>query len=75
MDGLSQRARAHKYGAFLVTPVNLPLRVRHYADHVLMLALYNSIYAKARGGLCRMLTHAWPNGSPGATLVCCCFRK
>ena len=63
MDGLSQRARVHKYGAFLVTPVNLPLRVRHYADHVLMLALYNSIYAKARGGLCRMLTGIGADGT------------
>ena len=42
IDGLSQKARAHKYGAFTACMVNLPLRIRHYADHVLLLALYNS---------------------------------
>ena len=41
IDGLSQKARAHKYGVLLVSLVNLPLRIRHYADHVLLLALYN----------------------------------
>jgi hypothetical protein len=41
IDGLSQKARAHKYGVVLVAPVNLPLRLRHYADHVLLLMLYN----------------------------------
>jgi hypothetical protein len=47
IDGLSQKARAHKYGAFLIALVNLPLRIRHYADHVLMLALYNSRRVRA----------------------------
>ena len=45
IDGLSQKARAHKYGVVLVSLVNLPLRIRHYADHVLLLALYNSRHA------------------------------
>ena len=46
IDGLSQKARHHKYGALLAALVNLPHRMRHYADHILMLALYNSRYAK-----------------------------
>ena len=46
IDGLSQKARAHKYGALLAALVNLPHRMRHYTDHILMLALYNSRYAK-----------------------------
>ena len=45
LDGLSQKARAHKYGAFIVSLVNLPLRIRHYADHILLLALYNCRHA------------------------------
>ena len=45
IDGLSQKARAHKYGAVLVSLVNLPLRIRHYADHILLLALYNCRHA------------------------------
>ena len=42
IDGLSQKARHHKYGALLAALVNLPHRMRHYADHILLLALYNS---------------------------------
>ena len=42
IDGLSQKARVHKYGVCLATLVNLSLRVRHYVDHVLLLAIYNS---------------------------------
>ena len=41
IDGLSQKARVHKYGVVLVSLVNLPLRLRHYADFILMLVLYN----------------------------------
>ena len=36
IDGLSQKARVHKYGVVLVSNVNLPLRLRHYADFILM---------------------------------------
>ena len=46
IDGLSQKARAHKYGALLASLVNLPHRMRHYTDHILMIAMYNSRYAK-----------------------------
>jgi hypothetical protein len=62
-EGLSPRARHHKYGAFLATLVNVPLRVRHYVDHVLVLALYNSRYAKENGGLVRMLTGRGTGGT------------
>ena len=63
IDGLSQKARVHKYGAFTACMVNLPLRIRHYADHILLLALYNSRYAKANGGLSRMLTGIGADGT------------
>ena len=42
VDGLSQVARRHKYDVFLATLVNLPLHMRHYVDHVLLLAICNS---------------------------------
>ena len=63
IDGLSQKARVHKYGVMLCGLVNLPLRMRHYADHMLMLALYNSRYAKANGGLSRILTGVGADGT------------
>ena len=63
VDGLGVNAREHKYGAFLVALVNLPLRMRHYADHILLLCLYREQFAKGIGGLCRMMTGV---GSDGA---------
>ena len=72
LDGLSQKARKHKYGAVTCAIVNLPLRMRHYADHVLLLALYNSQYAKANGGLVRILTGVGFDGkvhNDGCTLA------
>ena len=63
IDGLSQKARKHKYGALLATPVNLPHRIRHYHDHMLLLALYNSRYSKKNGGLVRMLTGIGVDGT------------
>lgn len=72
IDGLSQKARKHKYGAFLATLVNLPLRIRHYVDHVLLLALYNSRYMKKHGGLVRILTGTGSDGvahGDGVTLA------
>ena len=48
IDGLSQNARNHKYGALLACLVNLPHQMRHYADNVLLLALYNSRCMPAR---------------------------
>ena len=73
IDGLSQKARVHKYGAVLACPVNLPLHMRHYADHILLLALYNCRYAKANGGgLSRILTGVGADGkkySDGVTFA------
>ena len=42
IDGLSQKAREHKYGAVLACLVNLPHQMRHYVDNFLLLGLYNS---------------------------------
>ena len=62
VDGLGVNAREHKYGAFLSTLVNLPHRIRHHVDHVLLVALYREVFAKVRGGLCRMLTGTGSDG-------------
>jgi hypothetical protein len=62
IDGLSQKARFHKYGAVLAGLLNLPPRMRHYADHLLLLALYNSRYSKQNGGLSRLLTGIGSDG-------------
>jgi len=63
VDGLGVNAREHKYGAFLVALVNMPLRMRHYVDHILMLCLYREQFAKGMGGLCRMLTGTGSDGT------------
>ena len=63
IDGLSQKARFHKYGTVLAALLNLPPRLRHYADHILLLLLYNSRYSKANGGLSRLLTGIGSDGT------------
>jgi hypothetical protein len=56
VDGLGLASRHHKYGAFLVTLVNLPLLARQSVDNVLLLALWRTKFAKEHGGVNRMLT-------------------
>jgi hypothetical protein len=64
VDGLGVCAKQHKYGVVLGSLVNLPLRVRHYVDNVLLIALYRAVYAKENGGLSRMLTGIGCDGVP-----------
>ena len=73
VDGLSQKARTRKYGAVLAALLNLPLSMRHYADHLLLLALYHSRYCKANGGLARLLTGIGADGTlyPDANNLAC----
>ena len=56
VDGLGLASRHHKYGAFLVTLVNLPLLARQSVDNVLLVALWRCKFAKEHGGVNRMLT-------------------
>ena len=62
LDATSQRARKHKYGVVTAVSANLPLRIRYYHDFILLLAVYNSRYAKKNGGLSRMLTGIGSDG-------------
>mmetsp|Transcript_31047 Transcript_31047/g.81215 ORF Transcript_31047/g.81215 Transcript_31047/m.81215 type:complete len:556 (-) Transcript_31047:839-2506(-) len=62
IDGLSQKARKHKYGVVLASFVNLPLQTRFYEDFILLLALYNERYSNEHGGLSRMLTGVGRDG-------------
>ena len=63
LDGLSQRARKHKYTVLLGALINLPLRMRHYHDFVLLLLLYNNRYLKKHGDLVRALTGTGKDGT------------
>ena len=63
LDGLSQRARKHKYTALLASLLNLPTRMRHYHDFLLLLLLYNNRYMKEHGGLVRALTGTGVDGA------------
>ena len=63
LDGLSQRARKHKYTVLLAALVNLPVRMRHYHDFLLLLLLYNNRYLKKHGGLVRALTGVGEDGT------------
>ena len=71
-DGLGVTATDHHYDVILAALVNLELRVRHYVDHVLMLALWAVQFAKDNGGMSRMLTGVGVDGVPhhdGVTLA------
>ena len=63
LDGLSQRARKHKYTVLLGALVNLPILMRHYHDFVLMLLLYNNRFMKKHGDLVRALTGTGVDGT------------
>ena len=63
LDGLSQRARKHKYTVLLASLLNLPTRMRHYHDFLLLLLLYNNRYLKQHGGLVRALTGTGEDGT------------
>jgi hypothetical protein len=63
LDGLSQRARKHKYTVLLASLLNLPARMRHYHDFLLLLLLYNNRYLKEHGGLVRALTGTGQDGT------------
>ena len=63
VDGLGNNARKNKYGVVLFALLNLPLYMRHFADYILMCALYQSQFAKANGGLVRLLTGVEQDGT------------
>lgn len=56
VDGLGPKAKNNKYGVLLACLLNLPLRMRHYVDFILMLALWRAKYAKNNGGINRIVT-------------------
>ena len=62
-DGLGVNAKKNKYGAVLGALVNLPLHLRHNPDFILLLALYQAMYAAANGGLARLLTGVSSDGT------------
>ena len=56
VDGLGTVAAHRKYGVVLGSLLNLPLSIRHHFDYILLICIYQAMYAKAHGGLVRMLT-------------------
>ena len=72
VDGLGVNARLNKYEAVLCALINLPLELRHYTDYLLLLAIYQSVFAKENGGLARLLTGTSSDGTvhnDGVTLA------
>ena len=72
VDGLGVKAREHKYDVGLAALINLPHRVRHYVDHILLLYLFQSKWAKDNGGRSRVVAGVGDDGkryNDGLTLA------
>ena len=55
VDGMGKKAAENKWEVVLASLVNLPLWMRHYFDHLLLLALVQSKWAVKNGGVARIL--------------------
>ena len=67
VDGLATKAGDHKYNILLMALLNLPLYMRHYFDHLLLIAIFQSKYAAKNGGTAAMLCGT--EGDPSDTLT------
>jgi hypothetical protein len=57
------RRKLHKYGILLGRIVNLPLQFRNKRAFLVLLGLYQAKFAKAHGGVCRMISGVGPDGT------------
>lgn len=56
------RRKLHKYGVIVCRIVNLPPQLRNRPNSLLVIGLYNTKFAKANGGVCRMIGGVGPDG-------------
>ena len=54
-DGMATKAKENKWEAVLVCLINLPLWMRHYFDHLLLVALFQAKWGERNGGIVRVL--------------------
>ena len=54
-DGMGAKAKENKWEVVLVALLNLPLHMRHYFDHILLVALCQYQWATRNGGVARIL--------------------
>jgi hypothetical protein len=57
------RRKLHKYGVVLIRLLNYPIQIRNKQDKILVYNIYNTKFAKANGGVCRMVAGVDPDGS------------
>ena len=62
MNAIGTRRKEHKYGVVLIRMLNLPLQLRNRMDKLLLFGIYNVKWAKAHGGVLRMLCGVDENG-------------
>jgi hypothetical protein len=62
VDGMKQKAAENKWEVVLVCLLNLPLFMRHYFDHILLVAIAQAKWAAANGGITRILCGVGKDG-------------
>lgn len=67
VGGLSTKAKENKWEVLLACSLNLPLHMRHYFDHILLLALFGAKWGTENGGIVRVR-------APHAPFLCMCVR-
>ena len=67
-DGMASKAKENKWEVILACLINLPLYMRHYFDHILLLALFQFKWGGRNGGILRVLCGIDQEGQglPGA---------
>ena len=63
MNAIGTRRKDHKYGVVLIRLLNLPLQIRNRLDKLLLFGIYNVKWAKAHGGVLRMVCGVNEDGS------------
>ena len=59
---IGTKRKLHKYGVVLGRVINFPKTIRNNRNHLLVLGVYNTRFAKAHGGVCRMISGVGPDG-------------
>jgi hypothetical protein len=51
-----------KYGVIVGRIINFPPHLRNNRNNLIVLGVYNTKFAKAHGGVCRMISGVGPDG-------------
>ena len=71
VNGMGPKAKQNKWDITLASIVNLPIRLRHYFDHLLLLAIFQHVWGVANGGVAKVLCGVDEEGNDLVTASDC----